>query len=185
MTAIEKVKLIRDILKTAQSRQKSYADLTRRDLEFEVDDLVYLKFSPKKGVKKFGKKVKLSPRYVGPYRILNRVGRVAYEIELPAELSTIHLVFHVSILRKHVGDCVFVNPSESPDVQDSLSFDEVPVEILDNQVRRLRNKEVSLVKVLWQKQSIKGATWKAEADMRTKYPHLFSANPDQAKVRKK
>ena len=178
--AMEKVKLIRERLKTAQSRQKSYADVRRRDLEFEVGDLVYLKISPMRGVKRFGKKGKLSPRYVGPYKILSRVGKVAYEVELPSELSSVHPIFHVSMLRKHISDAVVVDSSVSADIQENLSFDEIPVEILDFSVRRLRNKEVPLVKVLWRNQSVEGATWEAEADMRSKYPHLFSANSDQA-----
>ena len=178
--AMEKVKLIRERLKTIQSRQKSYADVRRRDLEFEVGDLVYLKISPMRGVKRFGKKGKLSPRYVGPYKILSRVGKVAYEVELPSELSSVHPIFHVSMLRKHISDAVVVDSSVSADIQENLSFDEIPVEILDFSVRRLRNKEVPLVKVLWRNQSVEGATWEAEADMRSKYPHLFSANSDQA-----
>ena len=100
---------------------------------------------------------------------------------MPSELSYVHSVFHVSMHMKHVRDCVVVDPSENPDVQDSLSFEKVPVEILDHQIRRLRNKEVPLVKVLWQNQSVEGATWEAEADMQSKYPHLFSANSNQAK----
>lgn len=176
--AMEKVKLIREWLKTAQSRQKSYADVRRRDLEFEVGDLVYLKISPLKGLKKFGKKGKLSPRYVGPYRVLSRVGKVAYEVELPIELSAVHPIFHVSMLKKHIGDSFIADPSESDEIQNSLSFDKIPVEILDFQIRRLRNKEVLLVKVLWRNQSVEGATWEAEADMRAKYRHLFSASSD-------
>ena len=147
--AMEKVKLIRERLKTAQSRQKSYADVRRRDLEFEVNDLVYLKISAMKGLKKLGKKGKLSPLYVVPYRILSRVGRVAYELELPAELSAMHPIFHVSMLKKHIGDSIVVDPSEILDILTSLSFEEIPVEILEHQIRRLRNKEVPLVKVLW------------------------------------
>ena len=108
--AMEKIKLIRERLKTAQSRQKSYADVKRRDLEFEVGDLVYLKISPiRGGVKIFGKKGKLSPCYVGPYKILSRVGKVAYEVELPFELSSVHPIFHVSMLRKDISDAVVVD----------------------------------------------------------------------------
>ena len=118
-----------------------------------------------RGVKRFRKKGKLSPHYVGPSKILSRVGKVAYEVELPFELSSVHLIFHVSIVRKHVDDCVVVDPSENPDVQDSLSFEKVPVEILDHQVRRLKNKEGTLVKVLWQNQSVEGATWETEMDI--------------------
>ena len=129
--AMEKVKLIRERLKTAQSRQKSYADVKRRDLEFEVDDLVYLKILPMRGVKRFEKNGKLSPCYVGPYKIHSRVGKVAYEVELPSELSSVHPIFHVSMLRKHSSDIVVMDSSVSADIQENLSFDEIPVEILD------------------------------------------------------
>ena len=101
---MEKVKLIRDRLKTTQIRQKSYADLRRRELEFQVDDWAFLKVSPMKGVMIFGKKGNLSPRYVGPYKILKSIGKVAYELELPEELAAVHPVFHISLLKKCVGD---------------------------------------------------------------------------------
>ncbi|KAF3622940.1 putative zinc finger protein VAR3, chloroplastic-like [Capsicum annuum] len=139
----EKVQLIRERLKTTQSRQKSYVDMRRRDLEFEVDDLFYLKVSPMKGLKRFGKKGKLSPRYVGPFRILSRVGKVAYKLELPTDLSFVHSVFYVSLLKKCIGDPVVVVPLECTDIHDSFSYEEIPVEILDLQIRRLRNKKFS------------------------------------------
>ncbi|KAF3646009.1 putative zinc finger protein VAR3, chloroplastic-like [Capsicum annuum] len=139
--SMEKFQLIRERLKTAQSHQKSYADIRRRDLEFEVDDLVYLKVSPMKGVKRFVKKGKLSPRYVGPYRILGGVGKVAYELELPADLSSVHPVFHVFLLKKCMDDSAITVPLESTDIQNSLSYEELPIEILNFQIRRLRNKQ--------------------------------------------
>jgi len=179
--AMEKVKLIQERLKTAQSRQKSYADVRRKDLEFDVGDLVYLKVSPMKWVKIFGKKGKLSPRYIGPYKIVDRIGKVEYKVELPADLSNVHPVFHVSMLKKSIGDSVVIDPSESSGIQDSLSYEEIPVEVFDFQVRRLRNKEVPLVKVIWQNQSVESATWETEADMRAKYPHLFPTNPEHVK----
>ncbi|WMV25953.1 hypothetical protein MTR67_019338 [Solanum verrucosum] len=126
-----------------------------------------------KGAMRFGKKGKLSPRYVGPYRILKMIGKVAYELELPADLAAVHPVFHISLLKKCVGDLASIVPLESVAVKDSLSYEDVPVEILDRQVRKLRNKEVASVKVLWRSQSIEGATWEAEAAMKSKYPHLF------------
>ncbi len=178
--ALEKVQLIRERLQAAHSRQKSYEDVHRKDLEFEVGDHVYLKISPMKGVKRFGKKGKLSPRYICPFKILNCFGKVAYELEFPSDLASVHPVFHVSLLKKCIGDPIVVVPIQSIDIQNSLSYEEIPVEILDYQTRRLRNKEVPLVKVLWRNQSHEGATWEAEADMRTKYPHLFPANSDQA-----
>ncbi|WMV26333.1 hypothetical protein MTR67_019718 [Solanum verrucosum] len=120
-----------------------------------------------KGVMRFGKKGKLNPRYVGPYRILKRIGKVAYELELPADLAAVHPVFHISLLKKCVGDPASIVPLESVAVKDSLSYEDVPVEILDRQVRRLRNKEVASVKVLWRSQSVEGATWEAEAAMKS------------------
>ncbi|WMV29936.1 hypothetical protein MTR67_023321 [Solanum verrucosum] len=100
-----------------------------------------------KGVMRFGKKGKLSPRYVGPYKILKRVGKVSYELELPGELEIVHPVFHISLLKKCVGDPASIVPLESVVVKDCLTYEDVPVEILDRQVRRLRNKEVASVKV--------------------------------------
>ena len=110
---MEKVQLIRHRLKTAQSRQKSYANVWKRELEFQVDYWVLLKVSPMKGVMRLGKKGKLSPRYVGPYKILKRVGKVACELELPAKLATVHLVFHISLLKKCVGDPASIVPLKS------------------------------------------------------------------------
>lgn len=111
-----------------------------------------------KRVTRFGKKGKLSPQYVGPYRILSHFGKVAYDLELPINLASVHLVFHVSLIKKCIGDPTVVVPIESLDVQNSLYYEEVPVKILDYQIHRLRYKEVPLVKVLWQNQSVKGPT---------------------------
>ena len=101
-----------------------------------------------KGVMRFGKKGKLSPRYVGPYKILKRVGKVAYELELLAELAAVHPVFHISLLKKCVGDPTSAVTLESVARKHSLSYEDVPVDILDHQVKRLRNKEVISIKVL-------------------------------------
>ncbi|KAF3685344.1 hypothetical protein FXO37_00715 [Capsicum annuum] len=117
---------------------------------------------------------------IGPNLILSRFGNVAYELELPLDLASVHPVFHVSLLKKCIGDPSIVVPIQSIDVENTLSYEKIPVKILDYQARRLSNKEVPLVKVLWRNQSVEGATWEAEADMRTKYPHLFFANSDQA-----
>ena len=100
----EKVSLIRQRLLTAQSRQKSYADVRRRPLEFDVGDHVFLKVMPKKGVVRFGKHGKLSPRFIGPFEILERVGTVVYRLALPPSMSGVHEVFHVSMLRKYTPD---------------------------------------------------------------------------------
>ncbi|KAH0723069.1 hypothetical protein KY289_006113 [Solanum tuberosum] len=179
--AMEKVKVIQERLKMAQSRQKSYTDVRRRALEFEVDDWVYLKVSPMKGVMRFGKKGKLSPRYIGPYRIAKRIDKVAYELELPQELSTVHSVFHVSMLKKCMGDPSLIILMKYIGIKGSLSYKDIPVQILDHQVRKLRTKEVASVKVLWRNQFVEEATWKAEEDMKKRYPHLFESreNADQ------
>ena len=129
-----------------------------------------------KGVMRFGKKGKLSPKYVGPYMILKRIGKVAYELEFPAELAGVHSVFLISLLKKCVGDPISIVPLENEVVKDSLFYEYVAVEILDRQVRRLRNKEVASIKVLWRSQSVEGATWEAEPAMKAKYPHIFPSD---------
>ncbi|XP_049351873.1 uncharacterized protein LOC125816323 [Solanum verrucosum] len=173
--AMEKVKVIQQRLATAQSRHKSYANNRRRGLEFFIGDWVFLKVSPMKGVMRFGKKGKLSPRYIGPYKIIRRVGQVAYELELPQELSTVHPVFHVSMLRKCIGDPSRITPTEDVHVTEDLTYEEVPITILDRQFKKLRNKEVASVKVLWRNQQVEEVTWEAEEAMKSKYPHLFQS----------
>ena len=117
------------------------------DLEFEEGDKVYLKISTMKGVVRFGMKGKLSPRYVVPNVILQRVWKVAYELKLSSELDSVHSVFHVSMLKKYIDDPEFILPIEGLGVKDNLSYEEVPVQILDSQVKKLRNKEVVSIKV--------------------------------------
>ncbi|KAM6596452.1 hypothetical protein CsatA_006976 [Cannabis sativa] len=171
----EAIQKIRARMITAQSRQKSYADLKRRDIEFEVGDHVFLRVTPRKGlsVKRFGKRGKLSPRYVGPFQILDRVGSVAYRIALPPSLSGVHNVFHVSQLRKYVSDPSHVLSYETLGLQEDLSYNERPVKILDQKDRILRNKTITLVKVLWRNSVVEEATWELESDMREQYPELF------------
>ncbi|WMV13883.1 hypothetical protein MTR67_007268 [Solanum verrucosum] len=171
--AMVKVKVIQERLKTDQSRQKSYTDVRRRELEFEVDDWVYLNVSPMKGVMRFGKKGKLSPRYIGSYRISKRVGNVADELDLPQELAAVHPVFHISMLKKSMGDPSLIIPTKDIGIKDSLSYEKILVQILDRQVRKLRTKEVASVKVLWRNQFVEEATWETEEDMKKRYPHLF------------
>ncbi|XP_070010308.1 uncharacterized protein [Nicotiana sylvestris] len=171
--AMEKVKIMKERLKTTQSCQKSYSDVRRRDLEFKEDNWVFLKVSPLKGIMRFGKKGKLSPRYVGPYKIIQRIVQLDYKLGLPYKMSLVHLVFHVSMLRKVVGDPSTIVPVETVEVNEELSYEEVLIAILDRQVRKLRNKEIASVKVLWRNQQVEEATWEAEDEMKRKYPHLF------------
>ncbi|XP_070002603.1 uncharacterized protein [Nicotiana sylvestris] len=118
--AILKVKITIERLKTAQSCQKSYSDMHRRDLEFKEDDWVFLKVSPMKVIMRSGKKGKLSPRYVGPYRIIQRIDRVAYKLELPPEMSLMHPMIHLSMLKNVVGDPSLMIPVETIEVKKEL-----------------------------------------------------------------
>ncbi|KAA0067728.1 pol protein [Cucumis melo var. makuwa] len=167
------IQRIRARVLTAQSKQKSYADGRRKDLEFEVRDMVFLKVAPMKGVLRFEKKGKLSPRFVGPFEILERIGPVAYRLALPPSLSTVHDVFHVSMLRKYVADPTHVVDFEPLQISENLSYEEQPVEIFAREVKKLRSREISLVKVLWPNHGVEEATWEREEDMRAQHPELF------------
>ncbi|KAL0560261.1 hypothetical protein IC582_000661 [Cucumis melo] len=169
----EAIQKIRSRMHTAQSRQKSYADVRRKDLEFEVGDKVFLKVAPMKGVLRFERRGKLSPRFVGPFEILERIGPVAYRLALPPSLSTVHDVFHVSMLRKYALDPSHVVDYEPLEIDENLSYVEQPVEVLAREVKTLRNKEIPLVKVLWRNHRVEEATWEREDDMRSRYPELF------------
>ncbi|KAK8651488.1 hypothetical protein V6N13_141089 [Hibiscus sabdariffa] len=167
------VRLIRDRLKQAFDRQKSYADRRRKDIEFAVGDHVFLKVSPWKKVLRFGRKGKLSPRFIGPYRILERVGTVAYRLELPPQLSRIHNFFHVSMLRQYRPDPSYIVQVQDVELRPDLSYDEEPVQILDQDERILRNRRIPMVKVQWSNRSPSEATWETEESMREQFPHLF------------
>ena len=170
----EKIAVIRERLLTAQSRQKSYADRRRRPLEFQEGDFVLLKVSPRKGVTRFGVKGKLAPRYVGPFPIVQRVGVVAYRLALPPELSHVHDVFHVSMLRKCQPEPEAVVQWFDVPIQYDASYEEAPVQILDRKMKSLRHREIPLVKVLWQHHGVEEATWELETTMQERYPHLFA-----------
>ena len=129
----EKVGMIRGHLFTAQSRQKNYANERRRPLEFEVGDHVFLKVMPKRGVIRFSKHGKLSPRFIGPFDVLERVGAVAYRLALPPSLSGVHEVFHVSMLMKYTPDPAHVVDLSELDIDVDGTFEEGPVRIMDSQ----------------------------------------------------
>jgi hypothetical protein len=128
---MDKIQLIRERLRSAQSRQKSYADTRRRKLEYQVGDHVFLRVSLTKGVKRFGIKGKLSPRFIGPFEVLNRVGEVAYRLALPPMLAGVHNVFHVSMLRKYVPDRNHVVAYEPLQLREDLTYEEQPIRIVD------------------------------------------------------
>ncbi|XP_069147120.1 uncharacterized protein [Solanum lycopersicum] len=140
--AMDKVKVNKERLNTTQNRQKSYTNVRRRPLEFEVDDWVYLKVSTMKGVMRFGKKGKLIPRYIGPYRIFKRIGNLVYELELLQDLVAVHPIFHIFMLKKFMGDPSFIVPTENVGINDSFSYEAIPVHILDRQVRKLRTRKL-------------------------------------------
>ncbi|KAI9160452.1 hypothetical protein LWI28_008192 [Acer negundo] len=169
----EVIEKIRERMKVAQSRQKSYADNRRKHLEFSIGDNVFLKVAPMKGVLRFCKKGKLSPRSVGPFEILERIGDLAYRLALPPSLSRVHTVFHVSMLRKYVPNLSHVISYEPFQLKGDLTYDEIPIQILDRKVQELRTNNISLVKVLWRNYAIEEATWEREDEIRAKYPHLF------------
>ncbi|GJV91130.1 putative reverse transcriptase domain-containing protein [Tanacetum coccineum] len=145
----EKIVQIKNRLLTARSRQKSYADVRRKLMEFQVGDMVMLKVSPWKGIIRFGKRGKLSPRYIGPFKIIERIGPVAYKLELPDKLHGIHNTFHVLNLKKCLADENLVIPLEEIQLDDKLHFIEEPVESMDREVKQLKQSQIPIVKVRW------------------------------------
>ncbi|KAJ9547521.1 hypothetical protein OSB04_020064 [Centaurea solstitialis] len=161
----------------ALDRQKSYADNRRKPLEFQVGDKVLLKVSPWKGLIRFGKKGKLSPRFVGPFEVVERIGPVAYRLDLPLELSSIHDTFHVSNLKKCLSEETVVLPLEEIQFDEQLRASEEPIEILDREIKQLRRSKIPIIKVRWNSRHGPEFTWEREAFMKSKYPHLFTENP--------
>ncbi|GKG03248.1 hypothetical protein Tco_0310884, partial [Tanacetum coccineum] len=148
----EKIIQIKNNLLTARSHQKSYADRRTKSLEFEVGDMVLLKVSPWKDVVRFGKRRKLSPSYIGPFKILDRVSPVAYTLELPEELKGIYSFFHVSNLKKCLAEGDIVVPMNEIQLDDKLHMIEEPVEVVDREVKRLKQSRIPIVKVHWNSQ---------------------------------
>jgi ribosomal protein L21E len=178
--AEEKVQQIRENLRTAQSRQKSYADTQRRLLEFKEGDYVYLKVSPLRGMRRFKVKGKLSPRFIGPFLILKRVGEVAYQLELLDHLADVHDVFHVSQLKKCLR-CL-KKMSQVPEeqllmedlsVQEDLTYAEYPIKILDTLTRVTRNKVIKMCKVQWSHHGEDEATGKREEELHIDFSPSF------------
>ena len=160
------MKMIRERLKVAADRQKSYADLKRIDIQYEIGEKVFLKVSPLKKVMRFGKNGKLSPRFIGSYGVIEKVGPVAYRLALPPKLEKIHNVFHVSMLRRHRSDPSHVVSSEVIELRPDSTYEEEPIEILAREVKEMWNKRIPLVKVLWRNRKTEEATWESEETMR-------------------
>ncbi|XP_073153117.1 uncharacterized protein [Henckelia pumila] len=167
------VELIRKRIKAAQYRQASYANTHRRPLHFEVGENVLLRVSPFRKVMRFGLKGKLLPRFIGPFKRLEKVGDVAYHLALPPYLSSIHVMFHVSLMRQYVADDLHIfHPTEVQLDQDQ-SYVEKPLRILDRKDKVLRKKRIPLVMVQWQHRGTEEETWELESRMRVENPELF------------
>jgi hypothetical protein len=173
--AEEQVRMIQENLRIAHTRQKSYADNRRRPLEFEEGDHVYLKVSPIHGMRRFKVKGKLSPLFIGPFKILKRVGEMAYQLELPDNLSDVHDVFHVSQLKKCLRVPEEQLPMEELSVQGDLTYTEYPIKILDTSTRVTRNKVIKMCKVQWSHHCEDEATWERE-EQRIEFSHLFPSS---------
>ena len=147
--------------------------MRRRPLGFEVSDHVSLKVIPKRGVVRFSKHEKLSPRFIGPFEILKRVDTVAYRLALPPSMLGVHEVFHVSILRKYTSDPAHEVDWGQIEIDTDGAFEKRPVCIVDSREQVLRRKTVRLVRVLWRHCGVEESTWEREDTMRATYPFLF------------
>jgi hypothetical protein len=166
----EKVKVIRENLRAAQMRQKSYHDEGKVQREYQVGERVYLKVSQTKGVQRFGVKGKLAPRDISPYVITRICGSVAYHIQLPDRLSAVHDVFHVSQLSKCVHDPKNEIIEEANAwIEPNLSLVEHPMRVLDHKERKTRRQTVKIYKIQWSHHTEEQATWETEHFLNTKY----------------
>ncbi|GJU10489.1 putative reverse transcriptase domain-containing protein [Tanacetum coccineum] len=180
----EKIVQIKNRLLTARSRQKSFAYRRTKPLEFEVGNMVLLKVSPWKGTVRFGKRGKLSPCYIGPFKILARVGPVAYTLELPEELKGIHSTFHVLNLKKCLAEGNIIVLIDEIQLDDKLHKIEEPVEVVDREVKRLKQSRIPIIKVRWNSQRGPEFTWEREDQIKKKYPHLFTSKYEARKADK-
>ncbi|GJR03329.1 putative reverse transcriptase domain-containing protein [Tanacetum coccineum] len=178
----EKVIQIKQRIQAARNRQKSYADLKRKPMEFQVGDRVMLKVSPWKGVVCFGKQGKLNPRYVGPFKVLEKVRAVAYKLEIPQELSRVHNTFHVSNLKKCYANEPLAVLLDGLHIDDKLHFVKEPVEIMDHEVKRLKQSRIPTIKVQWNSRRGHEFTWERKDQFRKKYPHLFTKTAPSSSV---
>jgi hypothetical protein len=156
-----------------QSRQKSYTDHRRRELRFDVGDFVYLKVSPMRGLRGFKVQGKLAPRFIGPFKITEKRGEVAYQLVLLPQLSYVHDVFHVCQLKKclHVPEEQI--PMEDLDAKEDLSYQEYPIKILESSERVTRNKRIKMCKVQWSHDTKEEATWEREEELKAEFPSFF------------
>nr|GEZ34781.1 putative reverse transcriptase domain-containing protein [Tanacetum cinerariifolium] len=152
-------------------------------MEFEVGDRVMLKVSPWKGVVRFGKRGKLNPRYVRPFKVLAKLGKVTYRLDLPQEFSRVHHTFHVSNLKKCYADEPLVMPLEGIHVDDKLQFVEETVEIMEWEIKRLKRSRTPLVKFHWNSRRGPEFTWEGEDSFKKKYLHFFTNRASSSTTR--
>jgi hypothetical protein len=172
--AEKQVRMVRENLQVAQSRQKSYADHRRRELSFEVGDFVYLKVSPMRGLRCFKVRGKLAPRFIRPFKILEKRGEVAYQLELPPQLSDVHYIFHVSQLKKRLHMPEKQLHMKELEAKEDLSNQEYPIKILKTSERVTRNKKIKMCKVQWSHHTEEEATWEREEELKAEFPSFFS-----------
>jgi hypothetical protein len=171
--AEEKVKQIQANILAAQSCQKSYADKRRIPLEFEVSDHVYLRVSPMKGVRRFGIKGKLAPRYIGLYHIIDKYGPTSYQVELPATLSGVHNVYHVFQLKRCLKLLTDIVINDTIPLEPDLTYKTYPIKVLDQQDRVTYNTTTQFYKIQWNNHSKDEATWEYEEFLRSNYPEFL------------
>ncbi|GJW51958.1 putative reverse transcriptase domain-containing protein [Tanacetum coccineum] len=176
----EKIVQIKQRIQAARDRQKSYTDVRRKRLEFQVGDRVMLKVSPWKGVIRFGKQRKLNPRYIGPFKVLAKVGTVSYRLELPQQLSRVHSTFYVSNLNKCLSEEPLAIPLDELHIDDKLHFVEELVEIMDREVKQLKQSRILIIKVQWNSRRGLEFTWEHEGQFQKKYPHLITKKRNTA-----
>jgi hypothetical protein len=177
--AEDQVQLIRNQLKAAQSRQKSYADSRRRPISFQVGDFVYLRVTPLKGMHRSHVKGTLAPCYIGPYKILEHHGEMSYKLKLPPKLSEFHDVFHVSQLRKclqapNKPETFREIDQDSIDLNHDLTYQERPIRILEKDVRLTRRWKINMYKVQWSNHTKDEATWEREDYLQWEFPELLN-----------
>jgi hypothetical protein len=174
--AEEKIRVIQANLRTTQSRQKSYADIRRSPLRFQVGDFVYLRVSPVRGIQRFGVKGKLAPRYIGPFEVLEICGPVAYRLQLPSQLAAVHNIFHVSQLKKCVKIPTEIIESQAIEIEPDLTYTEHPIKILDTKERSTRRETIRMYKIQWNHHTKVEATWETESYLQHNFPDFFQAN---------
>ncbi|GJV51149.1 hypothetical protein Tco_1446890 [Tanacetum coccineum] len=178
----EKIIQIKQRIQAARDRQKSYADLKRTPMEFQVKDRVMLKVSPWKGFVRFGKRGKLSPRYVGPFKVLEKVRFVAYKLEFPQELSRVHNTFHVSNFKKCYANEPLAVPLGGLHIDDKLHSVEEPMKVMNREAKQLKQSRIPIIKVRWNFRRGLKFTWECEDQFRKKYPHLFTKTAPSSSV---